>query len=58
MTPNARRSNVVATFTDTQRDRLCALREHFGSDRDLFNKQELARLRFVRWLYDSGRLTA
>ena len=34
-----------------------ALRERYQQDRDLFSARERARLRFVRWLYRTGRLT-
>ena len=37
---------------------LCLLRERYGQARDLFSTREMARLRFVRWLYHSGRLTS
>lgn len=32
------------------------LRDRYRQTRDLFGAQELARLSFERWLYDSGRL--
>ncbi|HEV7129165.1 MAG TPA: hypothetical protein VGN32_17165 [Ktedonobacterales bacterium] len=33
-----------------------ALRERYAQRRDLFSEAELARLRFLRWLVDTGRL--
>ena len=35
---------------------LCRLRDRYRQDHDLFTSQELARLGFVRWLYQTGRL--
>ena len=35
---------------------LCALRMRYRQDRDLFNDRELAHLRFLRWLSQTGRL--
>jgi hypothetical protein len=35
---------------------LIALRTRYQQTRDLFGATELARLRFVRWLYCTGRL--
>jgi hypothetical protein len=44
-------------LTTEERRTLDALRERYRGDRDLFSARELARLRFVRWLVQSGRLT-
>jgi hypothetical protein len=46
----------VATFTRREWCALRALRERYEKDRDLFSARERARLRFVRWLYRTGRL--
>jgi hypothetical protein len=46
----------AATFTRPQWCALRALRERYQQDRDLFSARERARLRFVRWLYHTGRL--
>jgi hypothetical protein len=35
-----------------------ALRLRYQQGGDVFSERELARLRFLRWLYRSGRLTA
>jgi hypothetical protein len=35
---------------------LVALRTRYQQTRDLFGAAELARLRFVRWLYRTGQL--
>jgi hypothetical protein len=35
---------------------LTALRLRYQEGHDLFNEGELARLRFFRWLYQTGRL--
>ena len=46
----------VATFTRLAGCALRALRERYEKGRDLFSARERARLRFVRWLYRTGRL--
>jgi hypothetical protein len=46
------------TFTDRECLLLTALRGRYAQDRDLFEHHELARLRFIRWLYEAGRLQA
>lgn len=43
-------------FTRAQRRTLHRLRVAYQRDRDLFSASELARLRFWRWLYRSGKL--
>jgi hypothetical protein len=45
-------------FTGAERVALWELRVRYRTSGDLFGRQELARLRFVRWLYRTGRLTA
>jgi len=40
----------------TEQLALNRLRVRYERDRDLFSRQELARLAFVRWLYHTGRL--
>lgn len=39
-----------------QHQALRTLRARYAQDHDLFSHAELARLRFVRWLYRTGRL--
>ncbi len=39
-----------------ERRKLRLLRARYRRDRDLFTAHERARLRFVRWLYRTGRL--
>lgn len=46
----------LTTFSRRERRALRALRARFRQDRDVFGAHEVARLRFVRWLYRSGRL--
>ena len=46
----------ICVLTATEWRALCALRAQFRQDRDLFSEGELARLRFVRWLFQTGRL--
>jgi hypothetical protein len=43
-------------FTAAQWQALDTLRQRYGQDHDLFSECERARLRFVRWLYQAGRL--
>jgi hypothetical protein len=43
-------------FTRDEQAALHTLREHYHQCRDLFSTRELARLRFIRWLYEEGEL--
>ncbi len=43
-------------FTLSEWAELRALRERYEQSRDLFSAVEHERLRFMRWLYESGRL--
>jgi hypothetical protein len=43
-------------FTPAQWQALQALHTRYQQDRDLFSTRERARLRFVCWLYQTGRL--
>jgi len=43
-------------FTIDERLALRALRTRYREDRDQFNRHERARLLFLRWLYQTGRL--
>ena len=47
---------TVVSFTRAQARLLRTLRSRYQQDHDLFSAQELAHLRFMRWLYLSGRL--
>jgi hypothetical protein len=47
---------ATLTFTRTQAEALRTLRRRYRHDPDLFSAQELAHLRFIRWLYLIGRL--
>ena len=47
-----------APFTVSELARLAAMRERYAQGLDLFTAPELERLRFVRWLVQSGRLLA
>lgn len=44
--------------TRSEQRALRALRRRFATDHDLFSSEEMARLRFLRWLYQSGQLVA
>ena len=49
-------ASAALAFTRTERASLRALRARYRAGRDLFDRQEMARLRFVRWLYQTGRI--
>ena len=49
-------SDLLAPFTPDEQRVLYALRTHYRQDHDLFSPSELARLRFLHWLVQSGRL--
>ena len=44
------------TFSPAESSALRALRAQYQQHRDLFSARELARLRFQRWLYHTGRV--
>ncbi len=46
----------MAAFTADQWEALGRLRDRYPREAEYFSSQELARLRFVRWLYRTGRL--
>jgi hypothetical protein len=54
MTTTDRRS----IFSSSEWEALALLRERYQQGRDLFSDREMARLRFVRWLYRAGQLTS
>jgi hypothetical protein len=56
MTTQTLTSDMTSMFTAAQRQALYALRDRYLQERDLFSTRELARLRFLRWLHDRGRL--
>lgn len=41
-----------------ERDGLLQLRDRYPQEHALFTREELARLSFVRWLFQTGRLCA
>ncbi len=49
-------AHPASPFTQTLRQALQALQRQYRLDRDLFTSRELAQLRFLRWLYTTGRL--
>ena len=49
---------AAPVFTRAERATLCQLRARYRAGRDLFDVHELARLRFIRWLYQTGRLAS
>jgi hypothetical protein len=55
MTPQQCTSDQPDCLTFAEREALTVLRNHYGDHRDVFTERELTRLRFVRWLYQTGR---
>ena len=49
---------IAPTFTRAERRMLRALRTRYRQDHDLFSESESAHLRFIRWLYQTGRLVS
>ncbi len=47
---------LATTVTQAQWHNLLALREQYRQGRDFFSAREHAYLRFMRWLYQTGRL--
>lgn len=43
-------------FTADQWQALAVLRQQYRQHRDCFSSREVAHLRFLRWLYQTGRL--
>jgi hypothetical protein len=46
----------ITTFSPAEQQALETLRASYPRDPDLFSEKERAHLRFLRWLYQSGRL--
>ena len=55
-TTHAARITPAPTFSPGEWRRLRALRIYYEQYRDLFTAREIAGLRFLRWLYDTGRV--
>ena len=47
-----------AGFTHQELAHLEVLRRRYQQDQDLFSEAELARLRFLRWMRETGRLAS
>ena len=58
MTTHTPTNTALATFSRSELQTLHALRERYRQDRDIFTPQELARLRFMRWLARTDQLTS
>ena len=56
MTTQRAATVIVTMFTPAERTALRALRRRYSRQRDLLSQREQARLRFIRWLYQTGRL--
>ena len=53
---NALPTSTEAASTSEWSAALHALRDHYRESRDLFGPREIAHLRFLRWLVQTGRL--
>jgi len=53
----AKAATPTTTFTRAEQRALRVLRTRYRQDCDLFSPRERTRLHFVRWLYQTGRLT-
>jgi hypothetical protein len=49
-------TDTTFAFTAGEQDALRHLRLRYQESRDLFSARELARLRFQRWLHETGQL--
>lgn len=49
---------IEAEFSPTEVERLNDVRSRYSNHHDLFTDRELARLHFIRWLVQTGRLEA
>ena len=49
-------SKNLDTFSEEERRILIKLRKSYGQGLDLLSREEQARLRFLRWLINTGRL--
>ena len=58
MTPSTPAAPAQMPFSQREMLALRRLRRTYQQDRDLLSDAERARLRFQRWLYATGRLTA
>ena len=58
MTTQATTTDGSDMFTASEWEALDLLRERYHQGRDLFSDREMARLRFVRWLSRTARLTS
>ena len=56
MTTHTATITPLPGFTREERHALWALRERYQHDHDLFSARELAHLRVLRWLYETGRV--
>ena len=48
---------VVPAYTPEEWQSLRRLRDRYQESRDVWTERELARLRFMRWLVQTGRLS-
>jgi hypothetical protein len=56
MSSATKTTDPTSMFSRREARTLGTLRAHYRQHRDLMSHDEVARLRFVRWLYRTGRL--
>jgi hypothetical protein len=57
MTPQTAVTTPTGRFTRAEQRALRAFRTRYQQDADPFTNRERAQVAFLRWLYQSGRLT-
>ena len=58
MSPELYIATRAAGLSPAKQQALLRMRMRYRESGDVFSPSELAHLRFVRWLYQSGRLTS
>lgn len=56
MTIDTDTNETRTSLTTIEERALRAIRDRYHEDRDLFSERELVKLRFFKWLFQSGRL--
>ncbi len=51
-------ATLEGSFTTTEQSSLLALRARYQDSHDIFSPEEMARLRFQLWRYETGRLVS
>lgn len=58
MTAKTSSGTLKGSFTKTELASLRALRARYQENHDIFSPEEMARLRFQLWRYETGRLVS